>query len=45
MKNDMKNEVKLTHAAIAKAVKLNGRDYPIYKAVCKEMGISTEKEA
>ncbi len=43
--NEMKNELKLTHGAIAKAVKLSGRDYPIYKAVCKEMGISTEKEA
>lgn len=43
--NEMKTELKLTHGAIAKAVKLSGRDYPIYKAVCKEMGISTEKEA
>lgn len=42
--NEMKSELKLTHGAIAKSVKLSGRDYPIYKAVCKEMGISTEKE-
>lgn len=35
---------KLTHAEIAKIVKLDGRKYPMYRAVCQEMGISTERE-
>jgi hypothetical protein len=35
----------IPHNKIAKAVGLDGRNYPTYKAVCKEMGIATEREA
>lgn len=35
----------LTHRQISKIVRLDGRKYPIYKAVCLEEGITVEKEA
>jgi FtsK/SpoIIIE family len=35
----------LKHRQIAKVVKLDGRNYGMYRQVCREMGIATEKEA
>ena len=35
----------LKHRQIAKVVKLDGRNYPVYRQVCREMGIATEREA
>ncbi len=35
----------MAHRQIAKAFKLDGRNYPIYKQVCKELGIAVEKDA
>jgi hypothetical protein len=35
----------IPHRQIAKAFKLDGRNYPTYKQVCKELGIVMEKEA
>jgi hypothetical protein len=35
----------ITHRVIAKTVKLDGRNYPTYKQICRELGISVEREA
>jgi|SRR5581483_10628745 len=36
-------EMGIKHNQIAKAVKLEGRNYPIYQQVCRELGIATTK--
>ena len=38
-------EMGMKHSVVSKAVKLDGRKYPIYKQVCLEEGIAIEKDA